>query len=195
MHLYFILFFSSSKSSILAVRCPPSNANKLPLSLLSLSYRHSLSISLFTKPQLLTVSLSIFSLLSTFVLYNFAITRKRNEDEMEAPEFYQNSFCAQFVPEKRYSTDNKTAGADIFIVEDLLDFPNEDDAVITDGALDTVTGNSTDSSTVTVVDSCNSSSFSGCEPNFIGDIGCRSLADGHFSSDLYVPVYTRTCIF
>ncbi|KDP34159.1 hypothetical protein JCGZ_07730 [Jatropha curcas] len=112
---------------------------------------------------------------------------------MEAPEFYnQNGFCSPFSNEKHHSLDSKPTGGgggDHFIVEDLLDFSNED-AVITDGgvAFDNVTGNSTDSSSVTVVDSCNSSSFSGCEPCFNGgDIGSRNLADVQFSSDLCVP--------
>ncbi|OMO86662.1 Zinc finger, GATA-type [Corchorus olitorius] len=100
---------------------------------------------------------------------------------MEAPEFYQgSSYCSQFAPEK-------PAPGDHFIVEDLLDFSNED-AVITDGNFDSsVAGHSTDSSTVTAVDSCNSSSFSGSEPNFAGDIGCRGLTDGQFAGDLCVP--------
>lgn len=107
---------------------------------------------------------------------------------MEAPEFFQGNYCSQFSAEKHHSFDSKTNGGDHFIVEELLDFSNED-AVATDGgAIDNVTGNSTDSSTVTVVDSCNSSSFSGCEPNFAGDVGCRNFSDGHFSSDLCVPV-------
>ncbi|KAJ7965932.1 GATA transcription factor [Quillaja saponaria] len=106
---------------------------------------------------------------------------------MEAPDFYQTGLCPQFT-----SDNNKTnvgcggggGSGDHFIVEDLLDFSN-DDAVLTDGNLDSIAGNSTESSTA--VDSCNSSSFSGCEPNFVADIGCRSLADGNFSSDLCVP--------
>ncbi|GMI81423.1 GATA transcription factor 12 [Hibiscus trionum] len=101
---------------------------------------------------------------------------------MDAPEFFQASSCAsQFAPEK------PAAAADHFIVEDLLDFSNED-AVISEQTLDSsAAGHSTDSSTVTVVDSCNSSSFSGCEPNLVGGIGCRGFADGHSSADLYVP--------
>lgn len=110
---------------------------------------------------------------------------------MEAPEYFQNSFCPQFVTEKRHSLDNNKTnnGGDSFMVEDLLDFSN-DDAVITDGAaFDTVTGNSTDSSTLTVIDSsCNSSSLSGCEPaNFAADFGSRNFAEVPFSSDLCVP--------
>ncbi|GMY17569.1 GATA transcription factor 12-like [Fagus crenata] len=109
---------------------------------------------------------------------------------MEAPEYLQSGFCPQYVTEKRHSTDNNKAsggGGDHFMVEDLLDFSN-DDAVIADGTFETATaGNSTDSSTVTVVDSCNSSSFSGCDPNFVPDIGCRNFTDAHFSSDLCVP--------
>nr|POF25385.1 hypothetical protein CFP56_32626 [Quercus suber] len=110
---------------------------------------------------------------------------------MEAPE-YQSGFCTQFVTEKRHSIDNKAAGGgDHFMVEDLLDFSNDDDAIIADtpfeAATTTVAGNSTDSSIVTVVDSCNSSSFSGCDPNFVSDI-CRNFPDANFSSDLCVPV-------
>ncbi|KAJ9702286.1 hypothetical protein PVL29_004161 [Vitis rotundifolia] len=106
---------------------------------------------------------------------------------MEAPEFFQGGFCiapaSQFGTEKRIS-DTKPGGGDHFIIEDLLDFSN-DDAVITDGTFDTVTGTSTDSSTFTIVDSCNS--VSGCEPQFAGDIGSRNYTDAHFSSDLCVP--------
>ncbi|XVE53751.1 hypothetical protein DITRI_Ditri03aG0027900 [Diplodiscus trichospermus] len=101
---------------------------------------------------------------------------------MEASESFQGtSYCSQLTPEK------PTSGTDHFIVEDLLDFSN-DDAVITDGALDSyVAGHSTDSSTVTVTDSCNSSSFSGCEPNLAVDIGCRGFSNGQFAGDLCVP--------
>ncbi|KAG2691885.1 hypothetical protein I3760_08G026800 [Carya illinoinensis] len=104
---------------------------------------------------------------------------------MEAPEFFHGGFCPQYVYEK---TDNKTtATGDHFIVEDLLDFSN-DDAVVTDGTYDTAAGNSIDSSTVTVVDSWNSSSFSGGDQNFMGNFECRNFSDGHFSSDqLCVP--------
>ncbi|KAJ4825090.1 hypothetical protein Tsubulata_035205 [Turnera subulata] len=105
---------------------------------------------------------------------------------MEAPEYYQAGFCSsQFTPEKHHSLDSKPGSGDHFIVEDLLDFSNED-AVLPEGgpAFDAVT----DSSTVTVVDSCNSSSFSGCDPCFNGgDIGSHNLADAHFGSDLCVP--------
>ncbi|GLT85447.1 hypothetical protein SLE2022_036370 [Rubroshorea leprosula] len=102
---------------------------------------------------------------------------------MEAPEFFLGTtgYCSQLTPEKHGS------GGDHFIVDELLDFSNED-AVVNDNAVDSVAGHSTESSTVTVGDSCNSSSFSGSEPNFGGDIGCgRSLADGQFAGDLCVP--------
>ncbi|XP_058074211.1 GATA transcription factor 12-like [Magnolia sinica] len=111
---------------------------------------------------------------------------------MEAPEFLHGSFCRagnpQYAPEKRHG-DSKSG--DHFIIEDLLDFSNEDDDVAAaggdDGARDTAAGNSTDSSsTITVVDSCNSS-LSVSDKHFSGDIGCRSYADANFSSDLCVP--------
>ncbi|XVF35430.1 hypothetical protein REPUB_Repub18cG0145100 [Reevesia pubescens] len=101
---------------------------------------------------------------------------------MEAPEFYQgSSYCSsQFVSEK------PTAG-DHFIVEDLLDFSNED-AVITDCAFDSsVAGHSTDSSTVTAVNNCNSTLFSGCEPNLASGIGCRGSTNAQFAGELCVP--------
>ena len=105
---------------------------------------------------------------------------------MEAPKFFQNSFCSQF-PSSDNNNNNNAGASDHFIVEDLLDFSN-DDAIIADATFDSVPGNSTDSSTVTAVDSCNSSSFSGCDPNFVAN-GSRNLIEGHFSGDLCVPVY------
>jgi hypothetical protein len=122
---------------------------------------------------------------------------------MEAPELYGTAgFCSsQFTSnEKHHPLDSNKSigGGDHFIVEDLLDFSNEDeDAMVTDPSnnnIVTPTTNSTDSSTVTFVDSCNSSSFSGCEPSgFNGDIGSHytnnfSHHDVHLGSELCVPV-------
>ncbi|CAA2953764.1 GATA transcription factor 9-like [Olea europaea subsp. europaea] len=108
---------------------------------------------------------------------------------MENPEFFQGGYCnPQLTPEKRLS-DGKNG--DHFIIDDLLDFPNED-GMVTDGPFEAVmTGNWTDSSTVTALDNSFNSSFSGrtAETHFAGDnIGvCRSFADGQFSSELCVP--------
>jgi len=91
------------------------------------------------------------------------------------------------------SDNNKTNNiADNFIVEDLLNLNNDDDdaTIISDTNLDSATGNSTASSTITVVNSVRSSSLSGCDPNVVPDIGCQNLiSDCHFSGDLCVPVY------
>lgn len=94
--------------------------------------------------------------------------------QMEAPEYYQRANFEQ------------KASSEHFVIEELLDFSNEEhvDAFIVEGTFESVTGNSTESSTVTALDSCNSSS----EPQVTGDLACQSFADGHFSSDLCVPV-------
>ncbi|CAI9755676.1 unnamed protein product [Fraxinus pennsylvanica] len=108
---------------------------------------------------------------------------------MENTEFFQGGYCnPQLTTEKRLSD---VKNGDHFIIEDLLDFPNED-GMVTDGPFEAVmTGISTDSSTVTVVDTSCNSSFSGrrADTHFAGDNigGCRSFADGQFSSELYVP--------
>ncbi|KAK7859937.1 GATA transcription factor 9 [Quercus suber] len=100
---------------------------------------------------------------------------------MEVPEIYMGGYfggaggAGQYSPEKQKTTEH-------FTVDDLLDFSNED-AVMADGFLDNVTANSTDSSTVTAVDSCNS----GSRPHFSACIGSRSFADSQFSGDLCVP--------
>jgi hypothetical protein len=103
---------------------------------------------------------------------------------MELPEFYIGGyFDGQLSPEKRQA-EQKPAAGEQFTIDDLLDFSNED-ALVTDGFFDSaVAGNSTDSSTVTAVDSCNSS-VSGGEPQFSGN---RSFGDSQFSGDLCVPV-------
>ncbi|WOG81407.1 hypothetical protein DCAR_0100554 [Daucus carota subsp. sativus] len=102
-----------------------------------------------------------------------------------SPEFFQGSPAAyynkiqHFAPEKRQAEGK--ASAEHFIIEDLLDFPN-DDVGVTEATFDNVTGTSTDSSAVTVVDSCNSS-FSGNENHFHGGLGDHA----QFSNDLCVP--------
>ncbi|KVH97998.1 GATA transcription factor 12-like [Cynara cardunculus var. scolymus] len=68
-----------------------------------------------------------------------------------------------------------------FIIDDLLvDFPNNDDVVLNDAFFDNVNGRSTDSSTVTAVDSCNSS-VSGGEAPFSGNISSRRFSESQFS--------------
>ncbi|RDY02207.1 GATA transcription factor 12, partial [Mucuna pruriens] len=98
---------------------------------------------------------------------------------MDSPKFLPTNLSSSLET-------NKSNNPDHFIVEDLFDF-NNNDVVITDATFDSVPGISTDSSTVTAVDSCNSSSFSGSDPNPVIDIGSRNLSDGNFSGDLCVP--------
>lgn len=155
---------------------PPSNANK-----------HS---PLFTHTHITLLhplfSLFIFlTLCPPLIPFFFNIINLKNIKMETPPEFYQGSAAGyynnvqQFAPEKRHS-DMKPG--DHFIVEDLLDFPN-DDVIVTDAAFDNVTGTSTDSSALTLLDSCNSS-FSGSDPHFTAN-----LADhAQFSNDLCVPV-------
>ena len=108
---------------------------------------------------------------------------------MEVPEFFVGGYfgagagAGDFLAEKRQYSEQKPG--EHFAIDDLLDFSN-DDAMVTDGFFDNVAGNSTDSSTVTVVDSCNSS-VSGGEQQFSGN---RGFSDPQFSGDLCVPVNT-----
>ncbi|XP_059643836.1 GATA transcription factor 9-like [Cornus florida] len=98
---------------------------------------------------------------------------------MEAPDFFVGSFFGnQFSSANHYSDHKPTAENNHFTVEDLLDFSKEDETM-TDAFFDTFTGNSTDSSTLTAIDSCNSS--------VSGNISCRSFTDAQFSSELCVP--------
>ncbi|XP_023538437.1 GATA transcription factor 12-like [Cucurbita pepo subsp. pepo] len=116
---------------------------------------------------------------------------------MEAPEyFHKNAYCSQFTSDKdaAASTATASATADHFIVEELLDFSNDDDSAIADsgGFFNNVTcflnGNSAESSAATAVESSNSSSFSGSErTSFFDDVSGSSLADVRFSDDIFIP--------
>ncbi|KAF7830110.1 GATA transcription factor 12-like [Senna tora] len=88
---------------------------------------------------------------------------------MEESEYLQGKFCQQFT------SDTKMGSGDHFMVEDLLDFSN-DDAIITE---DSLPANSTDSSTLNALHTSNSSSFS---DNFL-----PNLPHPNFSTDLCVP--------
>ena len=118
---------------------------------------------------------------------------------MERPEFFIGGYfnatsVNSFSPEKRIAAEQKPGENFNFTIEDLLDFSN-DDGIISEGALfDNVTGNSTDSSTVT----CNSSA-SGGDNSFAGNFGGRrssnSFADSQFSGELCVPVNFSFSLF
>ncbi|PIA42785.1 hypothetical protein AQUCO_02000318v1 [Aquilegia coerulea] len=103
---------------------------------------------------------------------------------MESQDFcYSAGNTQQFTPEKQQKS------VENFVIEDLLDFSNGD--VIGDVTFDSINGNSTDSSTVTVVDSCNSS-FSVNDPHFSGDFGFQqqqqhNFPDSQLSGELCVP--------
>ncbi|KAJ4958801.1 hypothetical protein NE237_025912 [Protea cynaroides] len=104
---------------------------------------------------------------------------------MEAPKYIGGNWRAgnsQITTEIRH---NDPKSGDNFFIDDLLNFSNED-VIVNDGTFNSVTGNSTDSSTVTAVDSCNSS-FSGGDIHYSGDLGCSNFADAQFSGDLCVP--------
>lgn len=80
-----------------------------------------------------------------------------NIREMEVPQYFVGGYFGaggnQFSPEKRHGGDQKSG--EPFAIDDLLDFSNAD-AIMSDGFFDNVAGNSNESSTVTAVDSCNS---------------------------------------
>ncbi|KAG1346619.1 GATA transcription factor 12 [Cocos nucifera] len=111
---------------------------------------------------------------------------------MEAPEYFHGGYCRagtpQFAPEKKAGS----GGGEHFMVEELLDFSNEEEDEVElavgadDTGFDAAAGNSTETSTVTAVDSC-SNSFSGSDPHFAGDLVCRGFADASLSGDLCEP--------
>lgn len=109
---------------------------------------------------------------------------------MEAPEYFVGGYYGaggqdQFSPAEKRHTDQKPG--EPFAIDDLFDFSNAD-AIMSDGFFDNVAGNSTDSSTVTAVDSCNSS-ISGGDNRFAAAIVPRGFAsDLHLSGELCVPV-------
>ena len=108
---------------------------------------------------------------------------------MEAPEYFVGGYFGaetdQFSPDKRHGSDQKPG--EPFAIDDLLDFSNAD-AIMSDGFFDNVAGNSTDSSTVTAFDSCNSS-ISGGDNHFSANIASRAFCDPQLSSaELCVPV-------
>lgn len=96
---------------------------------------------------------------------------------MEVPQCFGYYGNGEFSPEKKLG--------EHFAVDDLFDFSNED-VVMTEGFFDSIGANSADSSTVTVVDSCNSS-VSGGDNHLNGSFGS---GDSGFSSELCVPVIT-----
>ncbi|XP_014515971.1 GATA transcription factor 9 [Vigna radiata var. radiata] len=108
---------------------------------------------------------------------------------MEAPEYFVGGYYAaggadQFSQQDKRHADQKIGES--FAIDDLLDFSHAD-AIMSDGFFDNVAGNSTDSSTVTAVDSCNSS-ISGSDNRFAAAIVPRGYAgDPQFSGELCVP--------
>ncbi|XP_074572165.1 LOW QUALITY PROTEIN: GATA transcription factor 9-like [Curcuma longa] len=121
---------------------------------------------------------------------------------MEANEYLPAGFWRagnpHCVPEK-----DAGAGGDQFAVEDLLDFSNKEEegeeeeeeeefgrivAGSDEGGSDGAVGNSTDSSTVTAVDSCGNS-LSGFEQHFHKGVAFRSIPDASLSDDLCEPQY------
>ncbi|XP_058745380.1 GATA transcription factor 9-like [Vicia villosa] len=109
---------------------------------------------------------------------------------MEAPDYFVGGGyygaaggLDQFSPEKRHGySDQKPC--EPFAIDDLLDFSNAD-AIMSDGFFDNnVAGNSTNSSTVTAVDSCNSSG----DNRFGGSIVPYGFAsDVQLTGELCVP--------
>lgn len=101
---------------------------------------------------------------------------------METPDFFQTGYYNS--SEKQLISDVKNG--EHFVVDDLLDLPN-DEGMATDDTLDlTVIGNSTDCSVVH--NSCNSSlSGSNHHPQ---SLGYRDFPKGHLSTEFALPVST-----
>lgn len=108
---------------------------------------------------------------------------------MEVPEYFVGGYFGaggdHFSSDKRHGGDQKPG--EPFAIDDLLDFSNADAMIMSDGFFDNAAGNSTDSSTVTAVDSCNSS-ISGGDNHFSAQVGSRGFGDPQFSGEFCVPV-------
>ncbi|GAU24731.1 hypothetical protein TSUD_355600 [Trifolium subterraneum] len=113
---------------------------------------------------------------------------------MEAPDYFVGGYYGagvhggidQFSPEKRHGHGADQKPCESFAIDDLLDFSNAD-AIMSDGFFDNVAGNSTDSSNVTAVDSCNSSG-SGGDNRFGGTIVPYGFSgDVQLTGELCVP--------
>ncbi|KAM7480485.1 hypothetical protein LguiA_028698 [Lonicera macranthoides] len=111
---------------------------------------------------------------------------------MESADFFVGGYFGgagdkQFPSETRYLDQKPLDNNNQFTIDDLLDFSNEDE-VMTDSFFDSITGNSANSSTITVIDSCNSSVSGNEQSQFSGIIRSRSFTDSQLSGgELFVP--------
>ncbi|KAK4267413.1 hypothetical protein QN277_024197 [Acacia crassicarpa] len=110
---------------------------------------------------------------------------------MELPECFVGGYFStggdQFSSEKRHGADQKPGES--FAIDDLLDFSNADAMIMSDGFFDNAAGISTDSSTVTAVDSCNSSVSGGDNHFSSGYSASRGFGDPQLSGELCVPQF------
>lgn len=158
---------------VLLLKTPPS------LTLLSQVSTHIPQFSLSLKLKTLRFTLTLKKKLHQFRVY-----------EMEAQDYFVGGYYGagenQFSPEKRHG--DQKPPCEPFAIDDLLDFSNAD-VIMSDGFFDNnVAGNSTDSSNVTAVDSCNSSG-SGGDNRFGGTIVPYGFSgDVQLTGELCVPV-------
>ncbi|KAG0486782.1 hypothetical protein HPP92_008877 [Vanilla planifolia] len=107
---------------------------------------------------------------------------------MEAEEYCHGSCYRASTPQFGVEKQGK-AGGDQFVVEDLLDLSKQDEddtgmEASEGGGLDAPNEiTSTESSTVTTVDSCSNSVNGGPESYFSSELGCRSLGDAGLSGN------------
>ncbi|MQM01719.1 hypothetical protein Taro_034477 [Colocasia esculenta] len=91
---------------------------------------------------------------------------------MEAPDLIHGG-CYR-GGSRQFGMEKQGKAGDPFVVEDLLDFSNDDDGLCGGDGLGFETAAA--DSTLTALDS--SSNSSGCDPHFAGDPGCPSFSDG-----------------
>ncbi|KAE8650722.1 GATA transcription factor 4 [Cucumis sativus] len=103
---------------------------------------------------------------------------------MELPGYLVGGYYGTGAPQ--FSPDNKKSTAEHFPLDEyLLDFSNEDVAMHS-GFFDNVAGNCSDSSTLTAIDSCNSS-VSGGDNQLLAKFESGSFCEAQFSSELCIP--------